>query len=280
MPRCCCPCGPPRLARRHLIGLPAAVRVDEVLWVLGTATGLLCAVAIPVLIFTEIPSALGDVLGSWLMPVVPPMVSAAAGAGLIRYLPAGQNRLALLVPCYALFGISPFMSLNVIAPLWYRLTSHGVPAARLVPTLWIVLGSLGQSITASGLVAHAAHGAVSGDYARAADAMRILYGVPTWGFAIGWLLIAAAITLRTFRRGLPFSLTWWSFTFPVGTVVTGTSVLATHTHAAFLTDASVGLYALLFFAWAAVIARTAHASYRASLFLPLSPPAANAVPAN
>jgi len=268
------------LVGRHLIGLPAAVRVDEILWALGTATGLLCAVAIPVLMFTEMPSGLGDVLGSWLMPVVPPMVSAAAGAGLIRYLPAGQARLALLVACYAMFGISLFMSLNVIALLWYRLTSHGVPAARLVPTLWIVLGPLGQSVTASGLLAHAAHGAVSSEYARAADAMALLYGVPTWGFAISWLLIAGAITLRTIRRGLPFSLTWWSFTFPVGTVVTGTSVLATHTHAAFLTDTSVGLYALLVLAWAVVITRTARASYRGSLFLPLSPPATNAVPAN
>jgi C4-dicarboxylate transporter/malic acid transport protein len=268
------------LVGRQLIGLPAAVRVDELLWALGTAAGLLCAVAIPVLMFTEMPSALGDVLGSWLMPVVPPMVSAAAGAGLIRYLPAGQDRLALLVACYAMFGISLFMSLNVIALLCYRLTSHGLPAAPLVPTLWIVLGPLGQSVTASGLLAQAAHGAAGGEYARAADAMAILYGAPAWGFAIGWLLIAAAITLRTTRHGLPFSLTWWSFTFPVGTIVTGTSVLATHTHAAFLTDVSVGLYVLLFLAWAVVIARTAHASSRGSLLLPLSPPAANAIPAN
>jgi C4-dicarboxylate transporter/malic acid transport protein len=256
------------LVGKNLIGLPAAVRVDEILWALGTATGLLCAVAIPVLMFTEMTSELGDVLGSWLMPVVPPMVSAAAGAGLIRYLPAGQDRLGLLVACYAMFGVSLFMSLNVIALLWYRLTSRGVPAVRMVPTLWIVLGPLGQSVTAAGLLAHAAHGAVSGEYASAADAMAVLYGVPVWGFAIAWLFIAAAITLRAVSRGLPFSLTWWSFTFPVGTVVTGTSVLATHTHATFLTDASVGLYALLVFAWVTVIARTAHASYRGSVFLP------------
>ena len=31
----------------------------------------------------------------WLMPIVPPMVSAAAGAGLIAHLPAGQDRLDL-----------------------------------------------------------------------------------------------------------------------------------------------------------------------------------------
>ena len=43
------------------------------------------------------------------------------------------------------------------------------------------------------------------------------------------------MTVKTARAGLPFSLTWWSFTFPVGTVVTGTSQLALYTHANFLT---------------------------------------------
>ena len=42
-------------------------------------------------------------------------------------------------------------------------------------------------------------------------------GVPTWGFAMMWLALAAAITVLTARRGLPFALTWWSFTLPVGT---------------------------------------------------------------
>ena len=54
----------------------------------------------------------------------------------------------------------------------------------MVPTLWIVLGPLGQSVTAA--------------------------GGPDRD-----------------RGGQPFALTWWSFTFPVGTCVTGTIALAT-----------------------------------------------------
>jgi Voltage-dependent anion channel len=42
---------------------------------------------------------------------------------------------------------------------------------------------------------------------------------------------------------------WWSFTFPVGTLVTGTSELALHTHADFLTWTSDAFYALLVAAW-------------------------------
>ena len=76
----------------------------------------------------------------------------------------------------------------------------------------------------------------------------MLYGVPVLGFALLWLAIAAAITsIRT--TGLPFSLTWWSFTFPVGTVVTGSSELSRHTGSAALGWLAVALFVFLVGAW-------------------------------
>ncbi len=62
------------LAGGHVIGAHAAVVVDSVLWALGTAFGIVCAVGIPYLLFTEHRPKLADAYGSWLMPVVPPMV--------------------------------------------------------------------------------------------------------------------------------------------------------------------------------------------------------------
>ncbi len=256
------------LLGKDLIGVSAAVTVDEILWVCGTAIGLATAIAVPYLMFTRHELRLEHAYATWLMPIVPPMVSAATGAALIAYLPAGQDRLALLLACYAMFGISLFASLIVITLLWGRLALHGVGPSRMVPTLWIVLGPLGQSVTAVGLLANRAPGAIPRPYSTAMRAAAVLYGLPVWGFAIAWLLLAAAITLRTARRHLPFSLTWWSFTFPVGTVVTGTSELALHTRAHPLVWASAALYALLIAAWLTVASRTAHGALRGRLFLP------------
>ena len=233
-------------------------------------------VAIPYLMFTEHELSHEDTYATWLMPVVPPMVSAATGAALIAHLPAGQPRLALLLACYAMFGISLLASLITITLLWGRLAIHGPGPARLVPTLWIVLGPLGQSITAAGLLGKAAPSAILAPYAGALHATGLVYGVPVWGFAMFWLAIAAAITVRTARKHLPYSLTWWSFTFPVGTVVTGTSVLALATHASFLRYASVALYVLLIAAWLTAACRTAHGVFSGRLFLP---PRAEAFPA-
>ena len=80
------------------------------------------------------------------------------------------------------------------------------------------------------------------------------------------LVLAAAVTVRTARRGLPFALTWWSFTFPVGTCVTGTIALAARSDADVLRAALVILYALLVAARLVVAARTFCGSATGRLF--------------
>jgi C4-dicarboxylate transporter/malic acid transport protein len=258
------------LVGRSVLGIGCAVTIDEILWTLGTMTGLLTTIAIPYLAFTEYKLEHKDIYATWLMPVVPPMVSAATGAALIAHLPAGQLRLALLLACYAMFGVSLFISLVTITLLWERLAFHGPGQARLVPTLWIALGPLGQSITAAGLLGSAAAGAIAPRYAGTMLATGVIYGAPIWGFAMVWLAIAAAITLRTAKANLPFSLAWWSFTFPVGTLVTGTSVLATATHASFLRYTSAALYGLLIVAWLTAASQTARGVLSGRVFLPLA----------
>ena len=262
------------LLGRDVIGLRAAVDIDWALWCAGTATGLLCAAAVPYRLFTRHEVRPDSAFGGWLMPVVPPMVSASTGALLIPHAAPGQARLTLLLCCYAMFGLSLLASVVVITLIWQRLAVHGTGPAAMVPTLWIVLGPLGQSVTAANLLGGVAHLALPAPYAGAMQAFGLLYGVPVWGFALLWAAIAAAITLRTARSGLPFSLTWWSFTFPVGTVVTGTSGLALHSDAQLFRIAAAVLYGVLVLAWVLVAARTAHGALRGRLFLPPAPGAA------
>jgi tellurite resistance protein TehA-like permease len=163
---------------RDVIG-PAAVGIDWVLWLAGTALGLVTSVWIPYLMMTRHDIGHGDAFGGWLMPVVPPMVSAANGALLIPHVGSAQGRLTLLLACYAMI-----------------------------------------------------------------------------------------ITLRTARRGLPFALTWWSFTFPVGTCVTGTISLALRCHSDVLRGASVLLFGLLLAAWLVVASRTVAGVVSGRLFAP------------
>lgn len=231
--------------------LPA---VALALWLTGTVLGLVTAVAVPLLLTARRDAV---VTGAWLMPVVPPMVSAATGAPLIAHLPAAVRPDALLC-CYALFGVSLFAAVAIIAQLWGRLLHHGPGEPATVPTLWIVLGPLGQSVTAAHALAGAARDVLAPEYARGTEVFALLYGVPTLGFALLWLAFAAAVTLRTARGdgGLPFTPAWWAFTFPVGTCVTGAAGLAVQTGSPMLETLAVALYVLLVAAWGTVAART------------------------
>jgi tellurite resistance protein TehA-like permease len=128
---------------------------------------------------------------------------------------------------------------------------------------------LGQSITAANNLGTEAQLALPAPFSTAFRALGLVYGLPVWGFAMIWVAIAIAIaitiTVRTARQSLPFSLTWWSFTFPVGTVVTGTSGLAAHTGSTFFTVASVVFFLGLVGAWATVAVRTAHDVFTGAL---------------
>lgn len=250
-----------------VIGEHAAITLAWVLWVAGTVGGLFTAVSIPYLLFTQHDVAPDAAFGGWLMPVVPPMVSAASGAMLIRHLPAGTARQTMLYGCWAMFGLSLIAAFIIISMIWSRLAYYGVSGTARVPTLWIVLGPLGQSITAAGLLGVNAALAVSPAIADSMNTFSILYGVPVWGFAVLWIALATSLTARTMRRGMPFALTWWSLTFPVGTFVTGTTQLALHTGLPAFKIAAAIAYLCLIGTWLLVAFRTARGGVRGNLLV-------------
>lgn len=264
------------LVGHKYVGEQLAVTIAWVLWGVGTALGLLTAVAIPYRLFTRLEVRHDGAFGGWLMPVVPPMVSAAVGALLVPHATAGEPRQTLLMFCYACFGMSLVTALIIITLIWSRLAHFGSSGSARVPTLWIVLGPVGQSITAAGALGAVAVDAVPPPLSTALDAFAVLFGVPMFGFMMLWMPMAAALTFRAQKRNMGFALTWWSFTFPVGTCVTGTSQLAAHTGLTAFRVIAVGLYVGLLLAWATVAVRTFRQSRTGTL---LTPPPASPQPA-
>ncbi|MDP9825873.1 TDT family transporter [Kineosporia succinea] len=254
-----------------LIGERAALVAASTLWTLGTAMGLVSAVLVP---YRHITGGLGRAdaaFGGWLMSVVPPMVSATTGAALLPHLPAGQPRLTLLLALYGLFGVSLIASVVIITQIWARLLHHGLPPAKMVPTLWIVLGPLGQSVTAAVALGRQADSAIADPYATALRAFGVVYGVPVLGFALLWAVLAFALTLHTARTpaGLPFAPTWWAFTFPVGTCATGAAGLAGATGALVLEWLAVALFTGLLTGW--IVAATGSLNAARVARRPVSP---------
>jgi len=246
----------------------AAVGIAFLVWVFGTVAGVGIALVIPWRQLTRRAMDPTTAFAGWLMPVVPPMVSAATGAPLVHHLPAEDQR-AMLLACYGLFGFTLLASAIVLIVLLRKLVEFGPGPDRLIPTLFIVLGPLGQSVTASGQLGNVAP-TVLGH--RAGDFMHgfgLGYGLVVIGLAMLWILYATGVLLGRWGRpasAIPFSLAWWSFTFPLGTCVTATAGLARRTGNDGFSTLAISLYVVLVVTWLYVGAKTVHALVAGTLF--------------
>ncbi|MEU0898459.1 TDT family transporter [Streptomyces massasporeus] len=250
---------------RDWIGLRAAVALDAVLFTAGTVLGLAAAVVVPYLMAVRHRVGPGQATPVWLLPLVAPMVSAALGPLLVPHLPPGQARETLLLGCFALFGLSLLATLVMLPLVFARSLTGGPLPLALTPTLFLVLGPLGQSTTAVGAFADVAPGVVPAPYSEGFGALAVLYGVPVMGFALLWFCLATAHVVRARRHGMGFSMTWWSFTFPVGTCVTGAEALARHTGLVVYAGPAVLLYAVLVAAWGTAVVGTVRGLLRGEL---------------
>ncbi|WP_445399871.1 TDT family transporter [Streptomyces sp. LE64] len=232
-----------------LLGTPGGVRLGLVLWVLGTLVGLVVAVGLPYRLVTAARRSGRRPTPVWLLTVVAPVVSAATGPLFVPHLPT-PARQPLLFGCLVLLGAGVLGTLVLLPSVCAALVASGGPPLALTPTLFLVLGPLGQSTTALDRIAGASGSPGWG-------AFTVVYGVPVLGFAMCWLVAATALVVRARRRGMRFTMAWWSFTFPVGTCVTGAAALADRTGSAGYRVLAVLLYAGLAAAWAVAAVRTA-----------------------
>ncbi|MFG2468021.1 TDT family transporter [Streptomyces canus] len=242
---------------RYWIGTTVAVALDTVLFTAGTAVGLAAAITVPYLMAVRQKADPRQATPVWLLPLVAPMVSAALGPLLVPHLPAGQPRETLLLACFAMFGLSLFATLAMLPLVFARIVTGGPLPLTLTPTLFLVLGPLGQSTTAVGKFADVAPGVVAAPYSQGFGVLAVLYGVPVMGFALLWLGLATAHVVRARRHGMRFAMTWWAFTFPVGTCVTGAEALARHTGLVVYDWLATGLFVALVAAWATAALHTA-----------------------
>lgn len=243
------------------------------LWIIGTVMGLLTTVIIPFRLFTRFEIRDDGAFGGWLMPVVPPMVSSAIGAMFIPSFASIEWQQGLFYLCYALFGISLMSAFIIITLIWSRLAHSGTSSSARVPTLWIVLGPLGQSITAAGALGSVALIIFDHSLGQAFKNLSIMYGLPVWGFAIFWSVLALLLTIRALKRKMPFALTWWAFTFPVGTCVTGTTQLALYTKLAVFDYAAITLFIGLLIAWSIAAIGTSKGLRKGNLLFNATKPA-------
>ena len=238
----------------QFLPIESCVAAAQTLFVVGVAASIMIATVVPYLMFTRHEITQQKTFGSWLLPVVPPIVASVPAALLSPTWPKAI-RGDMLALAYALLGVGIILAAIIVVIFYSRLVYHKVPEGALVMTTWLVVGPLGQSI--AGIIAlGAAARSVWPDVGIGLAIAGVAYGVLVWGFAMYWLAMAIALTLRAVRKRLSFNLSWWALTFPVGVLTAGTDGLYTATHAHIFAIASVALIALLTTTWSLVAAKT------------------------
>lgn len=210
------------VAGRHLP--TTATSVAWGLWITGTLLGVLTALVYPARLIAAGPERRGTPTPVWALPVVPPMVSAAGGAPLAATLPpAGAS--AMLVLSTALFVFALCLATVVFGIAYGHLALGNALPLQASPAIWIPLGFAGQSTTAANFLLAEAGGAVPPEALEALRAVVVAYSVVALGSGVVSTGIALRVTVGALRRGMTFSLGWWSFTFPVGTMSLGVFAL-------------------------------------------------------
>jgi tellurite resistance protein TehA-like permease len=90
-----------------------------------------------------------------------------------------------------------------------------------------------------------------------------------WGFGVWWLVMATLLTWAAHRSGkMPFALSWWGFTFPLGAFVAASLRLSPLTGIGGVDTLGVACWLLLATVWSVTLVRTVRGVVSGAVFQP------------
>lgn len=111
-----------------------------------------------------------------------------------------------------MFGIGFFLFLFISSIIFVRLAQYPLPPAELTPSFGILLSAVGLAVIAIIDTAKSAQNLGVVNYVD----LAYLGAAIIWGFGVWVIGIIGMISFYHFRRGgIPFSLGWWAFIFPL-----------------------------------------------------------------
>ncbi len=220
----------------------------KVFWLIGAFLTLILSVVIPYILFQKRDITLSHINPAWFIPPVGLVVVPIAGSFLAKYFGSGRDFFLLLN--YISWGSGFFIYLGLSAICLYRFILHHPLPKTLMPTIWINLGPLGAGTAA--LI-----NLVKVSYFVSIKEPFYVFGLLFWGFGIWWLAIALMATFFQIKKAaLPYAMSWWAFTFPLGAYIAATYSLFKIFHFIFLYYLGIFLLALLSIFWLATFWQT------------------------
>ncbi len=233
--------------------------IAAVFWIIGTIITLFFAIFTPYLMFKGTHIKLDHINPAFFIPPVGLIVIPIAGSFMVNILPQSYKELILIIN-YISWGSGFFLYISLLAICLYRFILHHPLPEVLAPTIWISLGPIGAgTISFINLINHTSF--IMNKTPFFVSALFL------WGYGIWWLVLAILMTLHYIKNlKLPYALSWWAFTFPLGAYVGSCRSIYNVLHIKTIDKIGLIVYILLMFLWTITLIKTIIKAYTGELF--------------
>jgi C4-dicarboxylate transporter/malic acid transport protein len=226
----------------------------EIFWFVGAILTIFFGIVTPFIMFKGEHVIIEHINPAWFIPPVGLIAIPIAGSLIINQY-TGFIKEFILFLNYFGWGAGFFFYVALFAICLNRFILHRPLPNTLAPTVWMNLGPIGAgTIALINLVNNSTFITMKEPFFG--------FGLIFWGFGIWWVLMALIMTFHYRKKwGLPYALSWWAFTFPLGAYVVASHSIATIFHLTIVDFIGFGLYFLLVFFWSITLMKTLEALY-------------------
>lgn len=227
-----------------------AALLSGLLWSIGALIAIVFSFVLMIYMAQGEHILLDHVTPAIYLPAVSLVVVPVVGAHFVGSLsPEGASALNLLN--FICLGTGFFMYLALLAMTIHRLVLHKRVQGPMVATVWINMAPLGLfPLAFFNLVATTPSLVELKPFIQFGSLMLV-------GFGLWWLCMAIMMTLMSLRnKELPFALSWWAFTFPLGALTLALQRLGGEIGFGALQTTAFVTWILLVCLWSVVLVNT------------------------
>ncbi len=235
------------------------MKIGEIFWFIGALATVFFGTLTPYLMFKGEHVKLDHINPAWFIPPVGLIVIPIAGSLIIPHVSGSAQEFIILLNYFG-WGSGFFIYLALFALVIYRFILHKPLPNTLSPTIWINLGPIGAgTVSLVNLIKNSSF--------ITAKEPFFVFGFLFWGFGIWWFIIAVAMTFYCIKRlRLPYAMSWWAFTFPLGAYVAASHTISSLFGVQLIDYIGFALYWLLVVFWLVTFIKTFINAYHGTLF--------------
>lgn len=227
------------------------------MWLIGTIGIYVAGFVVLPRIYQSDTIELSHANFGWFIPPVANLLIPVGGLELAIVFP-DRFELTFLISMVSL-GIGLVLFVYVGALVYHRYVLESLPPSKFAATSFIAIAPTAIiSVALFKLMRLFEAGTPIDLSADAVKAFSILGILVAWGFA-AWAFVMAVVIVASYVRnlGLPYALSWWAYTFPLGALAVSTGVAWKVTGFESVHWFYIGIVVVLFGVWITVATQTA-----------------------